>query len=192
MPLKKKSLIFTSNFKCRLHLLFPYITRDIRILGKIPKRVPPRWRHGCSSLAIVVCVSGSGLCDELTTCSHEYCRLWSGNCVRCGNLNSKAAYARVGVSPQRERERERQTENIVKREVVLYGTVFIPGRQLLHGHPGLWISEYQFEFLLWCVHYYIDNERTNWQMTHKKLDNTMHSPTFNYIKIIIIMWRSLV
>ena len=92
----------------------------------------------------------------------------------------------------RERERERQTENIVKREVVLYGTVFIPGRQLLHGHPGLWISEYQFEFLLWCVHYYIDNERTNWQMTHKKLDNTMHSPTFNYIKIIIIMWRSLV
>jgi len=49
---------------------------------------------------------------------------------------------------QRERERgggERETENIVTREV-LYGTVLIPGRQLLHGQPGLWISEYQFEF----------------------------------------------
>jgi len=40
---------------------------------------------------------------------------------------------------------ERETENIVTREV-LYGTVLIPGRQLLHGQPGLWISEYQFEF----------------------------------------------
>jgi hypothetical protein len=39
--------------------------------------------------------------------------------------------------------------------------------------------------ILWCL--YFHNERTNWQMAHKKLENTLHSPSFNYIKINIIM-----
>ena len=61
-----------------------------------------------------VCFVGSGLCDELITCSEEFCCVCVRACVRAcararerereisSNLNNVAAWARVALSRHRD------------------------------------------------------------------------------------------
>jgi hypothetical protein len=59
-----------------------------------------RWRHEYSTLGIIVCCLGSGLCDGLITFSEESYRVYESNCAWFWHLNNEATEARLGVIAQ--------------------------------------------------------------------------------------------
>ena len=74
------------------------LSEELRPLDQCDRGFETRWSHGCSSVGLVMCCVGSGLCTELITRSGESYRLCVSNCVWSRNLNKEVATAPASIT----------------------------------------------------------------------------------------------